>query len=365
MPSPSATPTPTPSVSSSPAASPSPSPNASSGDVYGTFLVVISDDFSSPSSGFPTSDFATQRVVYDLGQLQMELKSAAQSLWTMRDFGDWPLADIEATMVPTDPTGSGYFGLACGRSNDDFYAGLLGSSGDALLLRIADRVARPLATVPNAVAPLVANVPLSMKLSCVGTDSGAAAGLILSVGGQVVASGVDSSGFTGLLRAGFYAESGPTSAHFEVTGDDFRVTVGLQSAPGAGPSATPSLTGDPLADLLATHVPETIRGNCRKADIPPFTPTVGITCDTGASTALDYLQYPDRASMDAAYASVKAAHPEATGSSCSAGAGNGPYDVDGVPVGNVICFGSSDALTITWTDDRLDVLSIGTAQPTT
>ena len=47
-----------------------------------------------------------------------------------------------------------------------------------------------LATVLAAIPVPVVGQPIVLKLSCLGTDSGAAAGIVLSVNGHVVASGL-------------------------------------------------------------------------------------------------------------------------------------------------------------------------------
>ncbi|MEO7117569.1 MAG: hypothetical protein ABIZ34_01210 [Candidatus Limnocylindrales bacterium] len=326
----------------------------------GPFLEVLRDDFSDPRSGFPTGDVATERVAYEDDALHLRLKQPGRAVWTMREFGDWPLAEVQASMSVLNTGESGFFGLTCGRSNDDYYAGVISSSGEVLVLRVIDRVATPLARVLAAVTAPVVGDPMALRLLCLGSDSGATAGVTLDIDGREVASAADATGFSGLLRAGFYAESASDSEQFDVSGDDIVVTVGVEAGPDAAPSPTTSLTGDAAADRLALHVPEPLRPTCRKATLSGFSPVVAVDCPSGSVTMAAYLEFASTAAMQAAYQTQVAAHPEATGASCQTGAAKGPYLVDSVPVGQVLCYGTTGAVSIVWTDERLDIMGMAT-----
>ncbi len=333
----------------SPASSPSPS-----GPQVGTFLEVILDDMSRPRSGFQTGDFEHHRVAYEGDELVVEIKGPGRSTWTMREFGDWPLVDIEAQIQPPDPAADGFYGLTCGRSNEDFYAGLLDASGGAVLLRIdggeATVLRREEAPVPEVAGP----GPLDLRLSCSGTDAGPVPGLSLSVGDRVVASAADPNGFVSFLRGGFYLESGSAAEAALMLGDDFRVTVGLVAGDVAYPSPTP--TADPAVEALLLHVPEALRDLCQRVDRPDLKAAVAIDCATADVPVATYLQYPDPAAMTADYRALVAAHSDATGSSCEREPSEGPYTVDGLAAGRLLCFLDDGAATFYWTDERVSIL---------
>lgn len=355
--SPTASGTPPPPATTTPQASTAPTllPTASSspgasGDGTGTFLEVIRDDMASPRSGFQTGDFEHHRVAYEEGRLIVEVKTPARSTWTMRGFGDWPLADIEATIERPGSTGEGFYGLTCGRSNDDFYAGLLDSLGGTVLLRVVRGQAKVLLRDDTPVPEASDGQPVDLLLKCVGTDAGGAPGLSFSVNGRVVASGADPSGFVSFLRGGFYVESGADTDGWQMTGDDFRVMVGLVAGDGPGPSLPPG--GDPAVDALLLHVPETLRDGCRVVDRSETAAEVAVDCGTAAVPVATYLQYRDAADMAADYDAIVEAHPEATGSGCQSEPSEGPYTVDEVEVGRLLCVLADGAASIHWTDER-------------
>ncbi len=310
---------------------------------------------SMPRSGFPTVDDETQRVTYEEGTLRLDLKLPGRATWTMREFGDWPLADVEGTFAPIDEAGTGFYGLTCGVDTNDYYAGVIASDGTALLLRVDDGVATGLAQQFSAVTPPSVGASLRLELACVGVDAGGTTGVTLSSAGRVLAAAVDPSGFLSLRRAGFYAESAPDSERFSIRADDFVVTVGLLAGPVGEASPSPSLTGDPDADALAERVPEHLRSACRKVVLSAFDAAVAIDCASPATPMAFYLQYASETVMVEDYQELLAAHPESTGSDCAVGPGEGPYTVDGLEVGRLLCFASYGA-SFVWVDGRIDVM---------
>lgn len=361
----SASPSPSPGLSTQPAAaSPTavatpgsselPPPSSSpSGQRTGTFLEVVRDDMSDPRGGFQTGDFEHHRVAYEDGQLFLEVKSPGRSTWTMREFGDWPLVDVEARIERTDPSVGGFHGLTCGRSNDDFYAGLLDASGGTVLLRVARGQATVLlrddTPVPEAAGPGAVEV----RLSCSGTDAGPAPGLSLSVADRVVASASDPSGFVSFLRGGFYLESGSAPEASLMVGDDLLVTAGLLAQDARLPSAP---GGDPAANALLAHVPEALRGLCQRSTRSDMSADVAVDCATAAGPVATYLQYRDPTAMTADYDALVAAHPDAAGSSCEGQPSEGPYTVGGQAAGRLLCFLEDGAANFYWTDDRVSIM---------
>lgn len=375
-PTPGATATQTPTSAPSPRPTPtwrptesSPSADAAPTDVYGTFVEVLSDSLDDSGSGFPTGDFPTERVVYQDGSLVLSLKAASRSTWSMREFGDWPLTETAATMIPLAGADAGadagFLGLTCGRTNDDFYAALISTEGTALLLRYSSGAAAPLAELREAIAPPASDTPLELRLTCVGAEAGTQPALALAVDDVPVIAALDPQGFGSFRRGGFYAESGAAPEGFGVAAEGITVRAGLRAAPAAplSPSPSTSITGDPGGDLLALHVPLDLRPACsvtEAAVAAGYSPIVAIDCATGGPTQTLYLQYADSATMNAQYGEVMDAHPEATGPSCAVSAGEGPYTVDGVDVGRLLCFTDDGMARLIWTDERLNILADAT-----
>lgn len=309
---------------------------------------------SSPRSGFQTGDFEHHRVAYEEGGLVVEVKGPGRSTWTMRGFGDWPLVDVEARVHRPDPAVDGFYGLTCGRSNDDFYAGLLDESGGTVLLRVVGGQATVLLSDDTPVAEASGAGPVAMGLSCAGSDAGGTPGLSLSVGDRVVASAADPSGFVSFLRGGFYIESASSAEGSSMTADDFRVMAGLVAGPLPGPSLPSS--GDPAVDALLLHVPEDLRDLCRAAVRTDLDANVAIDCGAAEVPVATYLQYADAATMTADYDMLVEANPEATGGSCQVESSEGPYTVGDVEVGRLLCVLDGDSATIYWTDERLSIM---------
>ncbi|MDQ3492324.1 MAG: hypothetical protein M3452_03560, partial [Chloroflexota bacterium] len=157
-------------------------------------------------------------------------------------------------------------------------------------------------------------------------------------------------GFVSFLRGGFYVESGGDTNGWLTTGDDFRVMVGLVAGDGPAPSLSPD--GDPAVEALLLHVPENLRDSCRVVDRSETAAEVAVDCGTSAVPVATYLQYRAAADMASEYAALREAHPEATGSGCQREPGEGPYTVDEVEVGRLLCVLDDGAASIHWTDER-------------
>ncbi len=307
-----------------------------------------------PRSGFQTGDFEQHRVAYEDGQLVIEVKGPGRSTWTMRSFGDWPLVDVEGTAHWPDPAVGGFYGLTCGRSDQDFYAGLLDPSGGTVLLRVLGGQATVLLRDDTPAPDVSGGEPIELRFSCSGTDAGGDAWLSLSVGERLVASAADPSGFVSFLRGGFYIESGDSPEGALMTGDDFRVVAGLVS--GGGPIPTLPTGGDPVVEALLSHVPETLRELCREVFPSDQEATVAVDCGTPEVPVATYLQYAGPEAMMGDYEELLEERSDATGSSCEREPGEGPYTVDGVETGRLLCFLDEGAATLYWTDQRLSIM---------
>ncbi len=320
----------------------------------GTYLEVIRDDMANRRSGFQTGDFEHHRVAYEEGRLIVEVKGPGRSTWTMRGFGDWPLVDIEARIERPGPALEGFHGLTCGRSNGDFYAGLLDGTGGTVLLRVVSGQATVLLRDDTPLPEVTSGQPIDLVLSCAGTEAGGTPRVSLSVGENVVASAADPSGFVSFLRGGFYVESGGGADGSVMTGDDFRVMVGLIAADAPGPSLP--VSGDPALEALLLHVPEGLRDQCRIVDRLDSAADIAVDCGTSDVPLAVYLQYGDVAAMTADYDELVEVHAEATGSGCQSEASEGPYTVDATEAGRLLCVLEDGVATLYWTDERSRIM---------
>jgi hypothetical protein len=337
----------------SPSPSPVPSGSPAASPVTGVFVVVLADELDDRRSGFPTGDFEHQRVAYEQGDLVMRVRTASRATWTTRGFGDWPLVEVSAPMSLDDAPTDGFHGLICGPDADTFLAGLLGSDGTVVMLRVTDGVATPLAR--GIASPPVGGATL--MLSCTGTDAGGATSVSLAVDGEVIAVATDPEGFPAFRRAGFYAESGTQSLPFVARAASIRIRAGLR-APGASPlapSGSPAATDDPAVAALLAVIPESLRAACRPVSASEAAVVAAVDCATGDVASARYVRFASGAAMAAVYDRLVASHPEATGS-CDTAPGEGPWQVDGVEAGRLLCVRQGAAARFVWTDARSAVL---------
>lgn len=143
--------------------------------------------------------------------------------------------------------------------------------------------------------------------------------------------------------------------------------------PSTLPATPPPSSADPVFANLLPHVPETIRASCLPGEaLDPVIASISCSVGDGAVT-LDYIQYPDRDSMYAAYnARVGIAEIEAESGLCYDGDGGSiratpgrwpaerGYSIADIVTGRYLCL-ELDLPTIAWTDDRLNILTLATA----
>lgn len=152
------------------------------------------------------------------------------------------------------------------------------------------------------------------------------------------------------------------------------------TAPAPSPTGSPDVSQPPAtpstaSDALLAHVPEALHGTCAAASFEePALAVVSCTADGGAIT-VTYTLYADQPSMAAVYdAAVIAAGIDDSSGRCynrnAAGeivatttrwpAENG-YSIQDEPAGRYLCFDDGTTATLNWTDDRLYILAIATA----
>ena len=150
--------------------------------------------------------------------------------------------------------------------------------------------------------------------------------------------------------------------------------TGLPTDP---PATPPAPSTDPVFGDLLPHVPEAIRASCQES-VPLEPVSAIVSCSIGdGEITVDYLKYPDRDSMYAAYNErVRVTQIEidsgrcyvSDGESITAAPGRWPaeqqYSVGGEPVGRYLCLGPPPEFpSINWTDERLLIMAVASSGP--
>jgi hypothetical protein len=104
---------------------------------------------------------------------------------------------------------------------------------------------------------------------------------------------------------------------------------------------------------LIAHVPASFAGSCVPGeDVLPAVRrhlTAAVVCTAAAPEAVDYYQYEDRASLDAAFGRLTDGVKDA---GCA-----GPYDE-----GRVACWQTEEANVLAWTDGTRQILSLAVSR---
>lgn len=143
------------------------------------------------------------------------------------------------------------------------------------------------------------------------------------------------------------------------------------------PATAPAPSADPVFGDLLPHVPEAIRGSCLPSDT--LEPVIAIvSCSIGdGEVTVDYIKYPDRDSMYAAYNDrVRVTEIETDTGLCFTSDGGTiratpnrwpaehRYSVGEQPVGRYLCLGPPPEFpSINWTDDRLMIMAVASSGP--
>jgi hypothetical protein len=163
---------------------------------------------------------------------------------------------------------------------------------------------------------------------------------------------------------------GPTAAEgTNQPGPTPTLTTGSPTATTAAtPGAPPPSAGTPEALLLA-HIPEGLRATCTTATAAssPGIEMANCTANAGAIT-VNYSEYASADLMNGAYQEEFAnAQIDANSGSCedhSTWPAEGTYDVEGQSVGRRLCIDEQGQPSISWTDDRLNILAHATTAGT-
>ncbi len=191
-----------------------------------SYFAPYMDDFSDPNSGWYTYDDGNIRWSYQSGEYEIMLRDSGWYAWAST-----PILLPESYIVEADMrrhSGEVYYGLIFGlEDGDHFY--LLLVDPDSKTFCLLERGDSGWSALYCAASNYInsGSVTNRLKVKREGNQIDA------YINGQLVASESDAS-YTGMLRGGLYAESGPSTpaiARF----DDFQATsVGTVTAMGQG-----------------------------------------------------------------------------------------------------------------------------------
>ncbi|HEY5488532.1 MAG TPA: hypothetical protein VIK00_01740 [Candidatus Limnocylindrales bacterium] len=135
---------------------------------------------------------------------------------------------------------------------------------------------------------------------------------------------------------------------------------------GASLPTTPEPSPATPYDAFLRHVPDLIRVSCTQGSSTDPAIAFSTQCTTTGGIVVVYSGYDSADSMNTAYQKDFAGvQIDANSGSCedhSTWPAESTYDVNGAPAGHRLCADVAGAPTITWTDDRLDILSVATGQ---
>jgi hypothetical protein len=368
---PTATVAPTP--TSAPTATAAPTPAPTEGPGFDRRDVDFIDDLGDPSghctSGpaqdppefwfdcFGVGSTVSGEVAYDEGALRFDMSVPGAWLYsrrlarstsaTMRVIGDF------------HPTKDGYFGPACASEDDKLFAGVVGTDGSWAFVKIGNDGPEPLFFDSSAGLDVVAGESNLVALECAGTATGSLRLTLWFGTSGPVATWTQPNGPENFDRAGAYVNA--WTEGFSVAMDNV-VTFGSGRADGS--------FGRDGEELLA-HVPQDWQSSCYQGLRPPYladTAEAVVTCflassNTEGAEIAEYASFASAADMEAAYQGRIAAFgagdvafPLHGASSCRDASGEGPYTIDDIESGRLLCVDQFAGMRLDWTDTRLNVL---------
>jgi hypothetical protein len=337
------TPTPTPTQDVTPG--PTETPFPTSPDEL--FNDVLSDELS----GWGTATNNGGSVGYVAGGLQFDVNDGSAWLWSRRETGD----DNSALKVVGEfvPAGEGRFGVICGKGTDALLGAIVDTRGGWAFVSIGEDGAEVLLGDESAGLDVPIGETTVLGLDCWGTSTGALRMQLNMTGTGPIAVYESQDGPESFDRVAAYAES------FE---DAFTVRLETVLAFGTG---DPSGLLDDDATELVGHVPAEWQDTCADTALPPIlgrNATALITCFVGdistGSDVAEYVQFPTKEDMDAAYDIHIDRFPVDTAvDSCKDGPGEHSYTIGSADAGRLLCAEQFVGIRYDWTDDRLNILS--------
>lgn len=120
----------------------------------------------------------------------------------------------------------------------------------------------------------------------------------------------------------------------------------------SGQSTEPASSG---GEALLSHIPAAVRSSCTERDVvsPPASALASVKCEAGEVTVY-YNSFASADDLEAELDATRAANPGATdGEDCEAGSYDGPWNIDGTVVGQLLCWQTEGASWIRWSHDEL------------
>jgi hypothetical protein len=337
--------TPTPAPTDEVTPEPTASPDASSPDL------LFDDPMDDPASGWGTGQTGGGLLQYSDGALQFDSNPGGAWIWSRRDAG----SDNSALKVVGEftPASAGKFGMICAHGDAELFGAIVDTDGGWAFISIGANGADILLDDENAGLDVPIGATTVVGLDCAGTSTGALRMVLNLTGTGPIAIYESQDGPASFDRVAAYAES-----------FDDAFSVRLENAVAFG-------TGDPSGEMdadatdLLSHVPQNWQDTCFDTALPPVLgqhATAVITCFIGdvssGSDLAEYVQFPTKEDMDAAYDLHVDRFPvDSPVDSCKDGPGEHSYTIGSEDAGRVLCADQFVGMRVDWTDDRLNILS--------
>lgn len=310
---------------------------------------IFNDDMSDATSGWQETheDFAT--ITYDTGVLAFRFNNAQSWAYTVRHLdGPHSTLVLEADFQPQSP---GIFGPLCGDSNTvSYYGAVVTDSGGLVFLE----------TDNGKINVLERHDDLNLDISIGGSNPLAIECSADSEGNVKIVAGLSGTGPVAVYRkTGTDVHSFDVAALYgEATAEGYTLAVDSATAWGAGGAEESMSDG---ATALYHHIPTDLQKDCYESPIWNTSAQFVVTCleqtsGTGAEL-LQFQQYADGDSMNAAYQDFVSTFGVDSTGACETGPNETEWTINEQPGGRVQCAPQKVGIRFDWTDDATGILS--------
>ena len=137
---------------------------------FGASTPLFSDTFDDAESGWGTGSTPGGDVQYLDSALQFQAAASGNWIWSYRPLESGQnIVHLEATFTPA---ASGYQGLLCANTEEQFHGAVADANGRWVFIRLTDAGAEVLTTGEDPAWAISPAAPTRMALDCAGTDTG-------------------------------------------------------------------------------------------------------------------------------------------------------------------------------------------------
>lgn len=330
------------------AAPATPTPAASPvGAMLGTDILLFTDEFDDPSSGWATGGVLGATVEYGEGVLSMDITSLdAGRLRTPRALN----ASFDAVRVAAQYVigagGAGVYGLDCMDAEGDLWGGAVNTDGTYQTYSRTDGVNGSPFVYSDAPLPGTgAGETIVLMLEC-GVNSAGDLEVYFAVNGELVAHETHTQAGVGpFSHVGLYSEA--------EEGTPLLVEVSEAAAWVGGEAVTPT-QAPPSGELMA-HIPAVVAASCTST-APTLRSIESVYCDPASGPSyVQYWLFADDAGMDEFMEIAASLRPDAVdGGICTDGyEGTGAIYIGDEVVGKYVCYTGNvsdpNAACVEWT----------------